>query len=74
MQDVLGCIGGVQALFPILETVAQRECTSLLSPVEHPTSPAVEKPEVDGWEVLPSSSYAGTFQLSNNWIINDIII
>ena len=60
VQDVLGCIGGVQALFPILETVAQRECINLLSTMENPSSPAtVEKPEMDGWEVLPSSSYAG---------------
>ena len=66
MQDVLGCIGGVQALFPILETVAQREYACLLSVVQDPSSPTVEKPEVDGWEVLPSSSYAGFFRLSNS--------
>lgn len=55
---MLSCIGGVQALFPILDTVVRNEYanTILTGPL---LSPDAEKPEVDGWEVLPSSSYAG---------------
>jgi hypothetical protein len=57
-QEVLSCIGGVQALFPILDTVVQNDLANhlLAGPLLSPDS---DKPEVDGWEVLPSSSYAG---------------
>jgi hypothetical protein len=54
----LSCIGGVQALFPILDTVVQSDLVN--PPLTGPLlSPDSDKPEVDGWEVLPSSSYAG---------------
>ncbi|KAI9560727.1 putative neurobeachin-like protein 1-like isoform X3 [Daphnia sinensis] len=57
VKEVLSCIGGVQALFPILDTVVRNEYanTVLTGPL---LSPDTEKPDVDGWEVLPSSSYA----------------
>ena len=71
-QDVLSCIGGVQVLFPILETAAYG--TSVSGGETHGTqlvdvglpSPAVEKTvdNEEDWEVLPSSSYAGKCQYS----------
>ncbi|XP_046650912.1 neurobeachin-like protein 1 isoform X2 [Daphnia pulicaria] len=57
VKEVLSCIGGVQALFPILDTVVQSDLVN--PPLTGPLlSPDSDKPEVDGWEVLPSSSYA----------------
>ena len=59
VKEVLGCIGGVPALFPILETVVQCDASSTTTLVTGPLmSPIAEKPDVDGWEVLPSTTYA----------------
>ena len=62
IKEVLGCIGGVPALFPILETVVQNDPAGsnflISGPLMTPTT--LEKPEVDGWEVLPSSTYSGS--------------
>lgn len=56
-QEVLRCIGGVQALFPLLENVVQADAAnSLAGPM---LSPENDKPDVEGWEVLPSTSYSG---------------
>lgn len=60
VKEVLGCIGGVPALFPILETVSQSDGTISTILADPLMSPVPEKPDVDGWEVLPSTSYAGS--------------
>jgi len=45
-------------LFPILETVVQNDVVESLL-IDPLSTPVAEKPDVEGWEVLPSSTYAG---------------
>ena len=65
MKDVINCIGGVQALFPLLENAANEEdldlsYLSLRTEDDLDTSrrgSLIENEEKD-WELLPSSSFS----------------
>lgn len=49
-------------MFPILETTTVEEDKNILL-IDDLAVPDLDKSEVEGWEVLPSSSYAGTTKL-----------
>ena len=68
LQNVINGIGGVHALFPVLENASKSDEGPDLSFF----SPSVEKEcrlieghegsvDSDEWEILPSSSYSGMF-------------
>ena len=72
LQNVINGIGGVHALFPILENATKSDEGPDLSFF----SPSVEKEcrlieghegsvDSDEWEILPSSSYSGMFSHAN---------
>ncbi len=65
VKDVINCIGGVQVLFPLLETAATDEgeeidkaATDFLSLGASEKSPAAAAAGNDDWEMLPSSSFS----------------
>ena len=64
-QDVINCIGGLQVLMPLLEevnrcpTVPDNSLDDLIDPTEVLSS---GEEQTDDWVVVPSSSYAGTYQ------------
>lgn len=68
LQNVINGIGGVHALFPILENASKSDegpDLSFLSPSVEKECRLIEGHEgsvdSDEWEILPSSSYSGTF-------------
>jgi hypothetical protein len=70
-QNVISGIGGVHALFPILENASSSDegpDLSFLSPSVEKEYRLIENHEgsvdSDEWEILPSSSYSGEFTLS----------
>ena len=59
-------------MFPILETVVQNDVVESLL-IDPLSTPVAEKPDVEGWEVLPSSTYAGrTLHLLCYYLKNDL--
>lgn len=69
LQDVINGIGGVHALFPILENASKSDegpDLSFLSPTIEKECHLIEGHEgsmdSDDWEILPSSSYSGEFR------------
>lgn len=70
LQNVINGIGGVHALFPILESASKSDegpDLSFLSPSVEKECRLIEGHEgsvdSDEWEILPSSSYSGMFNL-----------
>lgn len=68
LQNVINGIGGVHALFPILENASKSDegpDLSFLSPSVEKECRLIEGHEgsvdSDEWEILPSSSYSGMF-------------
>lgn len=58
-------------MFPILETVIQNDVVESLL-IDPLSTPVAEKPDVEGWEVLPSSTYAGRIAIILKLLLNTI--